>query len=129
MKLKELINFGIGMAFLYLFFHLIGVGCPIKWFTGISCAGCGMSRAWLALLSGNVSEAFLCHPLFWIPPFAVLALLFKNKINDRIFRIIMLTFAIAFITIYVYRMIFDDSGIVVFEPQNGIIARIISVLF
>ena len=34
--------------------YVTGIGCPIKFWTGVSCPGCGMTRAWLAALSGRV---------------------------------------------------------------------------
>ena len=39
---------------LYVILESFGVTCPIKYITGISCAGCGMSRAWIALLHFNI---------------------------------------------------------------------------
>lgn len=51
----------------YLVIESLGVTCPIRFMTGVSCAGCGMSRAWLALLRGNLAEAARFHPLFWLP--------------------------------------------------------------
>ncbi|MFR9071864.1 MAG: DUF2752 domain-containing protein [Blautia sp.] len=46
------------------FITLTGIGCPIRFFIGISCPGCGMSRAVLlnALrsFSGGVSDASAC---------------------------------------------------------------------
>ena len=47
------------------FITLTGIGCPIRFFTGISCPGCGMSRAVLLLLSGHFQAAFRMHPLVY----------------------------------------------------------------
>ena len=38
-----------GIALFYVLIESLGVTCPIRFLTGISCAGCGMSRAWLSL--------------------------------------------------------------------------------
>lgn len=38
--------------------------CPFLWFTGIPCPGCGMTRAFLALVQGDFLAAFGYHPLF-----------------------------------------------------------------
>ena len=38
------------VALFYIVIESLGVTCPILFLTGISCAGCGMSRAWLSLL-------------------------------------------------------------------------------
>lgn len=49
------------------FITLTGIGCPIWFSTGISCPGCGMSRAVLLLLSGHFQAAFRMHPLVCYP--------------------------------------------------------------
>lgn len=87
---------------LYVILESFGVTCPIKYITGISCAGCGMSRAWIALLHFNIHDAFMYHPLFFLPPVVVI--------------------------VYLYRMLIGDGNVVVFEPQNNIVFRIIRKL-
>ena len=58
------------------FITLTGIGCPIRFFTGISCPGCGMSRAVLLMLSGHFQAAFRMHPLVYaVLPAGDLALL------------------------------------------------------
>lgn len=52
---------------------LIGVGCPIRFATGVSCPGCGMTRAWFELLQLHPGAALAYHPLFWLFPVAVVA--------------------------------------------------------
>ena len=42
------------------FITLTGIGCPIWFSTGISCPGCGMSRAVLLMLSGHFGRHFRC---------------------------------------------------------------------
>ena len=42
------------------------IGCPLKRFTGLDCAFCGMTRAHLAFFSGNFKEAFAYHELFFL---------------------------------------------------------------
>ena len=105
-----------------------GVTCPIKYITGISCAGCGMSRAWIALMHFNIHEAFMYHPLFFLPPVVVIVMLLKSKINIKFYKIFMFTMAGAFVIVYLYRMFIGDGNVVVFEPQNNIVFRIIRKL-
>ena len=64
----EVITSVAAVVVLYVILESFGVTCPIKYITGISCAGCGMSRAWIALLHFNIHEAFMYHPLFFLPP-------------------------------------------------------------
>ena len=52
------------VALFYIVIESLGVTCPILFLTGISCAGCGMSRAWLSLLRLDLAGAFAFHPLF-----------------------------------------------------------------
>ena len=124
-KYKDLISLVGTIVFIYAVFHLVGIGCPIKFVTGISCLGCGMTRAWLSLLKLDFGAAFYYHPLFILPPIAAIVYFAKSKINIKIYKIIMLTIVIAFITMYLYRLIFTDGDIVVFEPQNNILFRLL----
>ena len=41
----EVITSVATVVVLYVIIESFGVTCPIKYITGISCAGCGMSRA------------------------------------------------------------------------------------
>lgn len=52
------------IAAFYAVMELAGITCPIRYLTGISCAGCGMSRAWISLLRLDAASAFAYHPLF-----------------------------------------------------------------
>ena len=84
---KELICAVTAVVVLYTAMESIGITCPIKFITGISCAGCGMSRAWMAFLQLDIAKAFAYHPLFWLVPIAVIVLLCKSKINIKIYKI------------------------------------------
>ena len=125
---KELICAVTAVVVLYTAMESIGITCPIKFITGISCAGCGMSRAWMAFLQLDIAKAFAYHPLFWLVPIAVIVLLCKSKINIKFYKIFMFTIAGAFVIVYLYRMFIGDGNVVVFEPQNNILFRIIQKL-
>lgn len=124
----EVITSVAAVVVLYVILESFGVTCPIKYITGISCAGCGMSRAWIALLHFNIHEAFMYHPLFFLPPVVVIFMLLKSKINIKFYKIFMFTMAGAFVIVYLYRMFIGTGDIVVFEPQNNILFRIIRKL-
>ena len=124
----EVITSVAAVVVLYVILESFGVTCPIKYITGISCAGCGMSRAWISLLHFNIHDAFMYHPLFFLPPVVVIAMLFKSKINIKFYKIFMFTMAGAFVIVYLYRMFIGDGNVVVFEPQNNIVFRIIRKL-
>ena len=114
----------ISIVILYMFLENIGITCPIKFITGISCAGCGMSRAWLALLHFDLKKAIYYHPLFWLPPVVVLSLLLKKN-NAKLFKIILCLSAMLFLSVYVCRLIDMKESIVVFKPEDNIVFRII----
>ena len=124
----EVITSVTAVVVLYVILESFGVTCPIKYITGISCAGCGMSRAWIALLHFNIHEAFMYHPLFFLPPVVVIFMLLRSKINIKFYKIFMFTMAGAFVIVYLYRMFIGTGDIVVFEPQNNILFRIIRKL-
>lgn len=125
---KELICAVTAIVILYTAMESIGITCPIKFITGISCAGCGMSRAWMAFLQLDMAKAFEYHPLFWLPPIAVIVLLCKSKINIKIYKIFIFTIVLMFAIVYICRLIWSGDDIVVFEPQNNILFRIIRVI-
>lgn len=106
----------------YIVMEILGITCPILFITGISCAGCGMSRAWLSLLRLNISNAFYYHPLFWFPALTVFVFLFKRKILKEW----CLAGVILFLAVYGGRMISGRDKIVVFRPEEGALFRSIA---
>ena len=124
-KLREPVSAVAAVVLFYLVIEAAGVTCPIKFITGISCAGCGMSRAWLAFLRLDLHKAFYYHPLFFTPPLLLVVWLMKKHINERIYKGILFTIILLYVTIYVYRMLFSGGDIVVFRPQDNIIFRMI----
>ena len=88
------------IVFLYIILESFGVTCPIKFVTGISCAGCGMSRAWLSLLRFDIKKAFYFHPLFWLPPLFIIIFLCKKYINKKIYNIFIFTMAALCVIVY-----------------------------
>lgn len=108
----------------YGIMQYMGITCPIKYITGISCAGCGMTRAWIALLHFDINTAFMYHPLFFLPPVALIIFLLRKKLNKKLYYTLFAIILAAFIIVYIYRLFNCHDGIVVFEPQNNIIHRI-----
>ena len=99
----EVITSVAAVVVLYVILESFGVTCPIKYITGISCAGCGMSRAWISLLHFNIHDAFMYHPLFFLPPVVVIAMLFKSKINIKFYKIFMTYINFDFFNFIFYR--------------------------
>lgn len=103
---------------------LLNITCLIKYITGVSCPGCGMTRALKSLIVFDFSKAFYYHPLvFFIIPIAVLLLVFTvNKMYKT--RKIFITFtATLFMVVYAYRLFFTKTAIVVFEPYSSLVSK------
>lgn len=115
----------IGLFYGVLF--ACGITCPIKFVTGVSCPGCGMTRAWLSVLRLDFAAALHYHPLFWAPPLALAVFFGKPHINCVVYRIIMLTLGAAFIILYACRLMCAGGDVVVFEPENNIVFRILGL--
>ena len=86
---KEQVTAVLAVALFYGALQLAGITCPIKYITGISCPGCGMTRAWLSVLRLDIAAAFGYHYLFWTVPILYLffwfdGVLFKKKQLDRV---------------------------------------------
>ncbi len=124
-KYKEVIYAISAVAALYAAFALLGIGCPIKYLTGISCAGCGMTRAWAAALRLDFAAAASFHPLWWSIPPAALIFITKRHIRKNMLNIFLCLFINAFVIVYLYRMLAGGQDIVVCNPQDGLIWRII----
>ena len=114
MKKRQNISALFTIAVFYLILESVfGITCPILFLTGISCAGCGMSRAWFCVLRMDFTGAFRYHPLFWILPIGIMLFLFWDKIPKKIQKILLIT----------------ADSIVVFQPEKGAIFSLISQLF
>lgn len=112
-----------GIILFYVVLEALGVTCPIKYFTGISCAGCGMSRAWLALLRLDLPAAFAFHPLVLLPIPAALLLLFQKRLPRRVFSVGLWSCGLLFIIVYFIRLALPGD-VVVFAPQEGAVWRL-----
>lgn len=95
---------------LYLLFiysmHVLEMQCIYLRFFHIKCPGCGMTRAMLSLLHGNLGEAFSLNPMFWSVPVLYLFFLldghvFKNKRMNHIALGLILS---GFAVVFVYRL-------------------------
>lgn len=113
----------------YLILEGVGITCPIKFMTGISCAGCGMSRAWMAVFHLDFSRAFYYHPLYWTPPILILILLSRGKLKPMLFKVFIFTIIMLYVIVYMYRLICGDHEIVAFEPANGFVWYLIHEVF
>ena len=111
------------VAAVYLLLEIFGITCPIKWITGISCGGCGMSRAWLSVLRGDFAAAFAFHPLWPVPPAALAMIIFRKKIPQRLFWGTMAVFLVAFVVCYFIRLADPTDTVVTADWKQSLIYK------
>ncbi len=118
------------VALLYAALFAFGCTCPIKWILGISCPGCGMTRACISAARLDFESAFAYHPL-WIAllPYAVVYLLLVWKRKEKELRVWTIGGAMLMVGIYIWRMYASVNDVVVFEPQNGLVGRMLGAIF
>ena len=69
--------------------------CPTKYFFGVECPGCGMQRAIIELLRGNLVESIKLYPPL-IPIMLMLVVLIINlKVNSAVWQKVLKYFFIA----------------------------------
>ena len=126
-KAKEALRLILIISLFYLLLQAAGITCPIKYVTGISCPGCGMTRAMLSALCLDFDKAFYYHPLFPIVPIGAFILIFRRKIKHS--AIYLGIIVAAFLAVYFYRFLYNDTQVVVFDPASGVIVKIVTLLF
>lgn len=110
-----------------LLLRLHGIPCPIKWFTGISCPGCGMTRAFRCALRLDFPAAFGFHPLFFTVPL-IFPLAALRKRFPRAVKAVLWLLIAAFFTVYLYRLFEGTSSVVVWAPRSGFLYRAAATL-
>lgn len=113
----------------YAVLFALGVTCPIKFVTGVSCPGCGMTRAWLCLLSGKFALAFHYHPLVWLPPVVVAVYLLRKRLPKWVVNGSLTVAGVLFCGVYLYRMFSGCAPeVVAFAPETGAMVRLVAAL-
>ena len=125
-RYKSTLGAILAVALLYGIFYMVGIGCPIKYVTGISCGGCGMTRAYLSLLHLDLAGAFHYHPLFFLPPLFIVLIMEKKHLSPKVCSLLMFTIIAAFLIMYLLRLLDPEDTVVVFRPKEGLIYRIYS---
>ncbi len=106
--------------------------CPFDFLWGVSCPGCGMTRAFLALLlQRDIRAAFYYHPLF--PAVIIAAVLLAvhftglHRFGRKTKNILLSVFCVLFLIVYVLRLIFCPELISI-RPSRGLIFSLLSRL-
>ncbi len=126
-KNKKKIILG-ALTCLLIGFIYINIGCPFRRIIGVSCPGCGMTRAVFELFKLNFKGAFNAHPLIYVMPIAATVYIFKEKLPEKTYKaLVVLLCTVMFIT-YMIRML-SGSEIVYFKPETGIVYKLIEYIF
>lgn len=125
---NSLLVFIILVIFIYGILQVFGITCPIKFITGVSCPGCGMTRAYLSLLKLDFKLSYYYHPLFILPTLGLIIYIFRDKFSKKFLRGLEIFFVLVFLTVYIFRMMDPKDTIVVFRPYESIFYRIFNFL-
>lgn len=106
--------------------------CPFKFFFGIPCPGCGMTRAAASLLRLDFAGAFHYHPLIFIMPLIACALLVrfgfkKTPLSPKAEKILLVFTAALFFAVYIIRLA-GGSDVVKADLSGSVLHKIISFL-
>lgn len=71
---------GVHLAVLGLLLLDCVWGCPIYNVFGVTCPGCGLTRAWLCFLRGDWRGALSYHLLFFPAPFFILLFAYRDAL-------------------------------------------------
>lgn len=127
---KKLFAFGSILGLYTFIMHITTIGCPIKWATGVSCPGCGLSRSVICALQFDFAGMIESHALMPLIIFMLLfAVLFEDKFSRKTSNIIIFSGAFLVLSYYLYRMIYLDTTILQFSIQDGAIYKFFSFLF
>ena len=106
---------------------LLHLPCPILWITGISCPGCGITRACLSLLRLDVAAALYYNPSVFAVILAAILLVFSEKKKTK--NTTLFVTACFMIAVYLYRMLFSHAPVLQFDPANGVVGQLARWLF
>lgn len=125
-KLKKLTPFLIVAAILVVMAVFSDTGlCVFRRITGLPCPSCGMTRAYLALFSGDIGKAFFMHPLFPLIPVIIFMVMYSHY-SKRDFNKIYIALCVLFITVYIIRMIILFPHTYPFDyEKSSLLGRII----
>ena len=128
-RIRNIITLLIALSGACFFLDFTGIGCPIRFLTGVSCAGCGMTRAVRALLVPDIAAAFRFHPLVFLLPPAAALMIFRNRIPKKAADGAAALFIFLFLAVYLIRLSDPAQEIVSFHPERGLWFRIIRRIF
>lgn len=133
-KLRKELNVLVLVSCIFLFstgilYIVAGSNCLFKAVIGIPCPTCGMTRAWISFLQGNIILTFFYHPLFWTIPI-LCGYIVYNKLKEKKENTFVIgAFCIAFIGVYIVRMLYLFPNTIPMDYHNGsILSRFFHII-
>ena len=107
--------------------------CLFKFITGLPCPGCGMTRAYLHLFTGDIKGAFYYHPLFWLVPIVLVIVIWRKnpycqkwrQANSLWFGVLGLVLGVYLVRLGLY---FPQQAPLDFDAQ-AVLPRLIASIF
>ena len=129
------INDKSGIILLLVLYILLitvtGIGCPIKWLTGISCPGCGITRSCISLLKFDFKQAFEYHALTLVLVPSIIYILFGKqplfgtKKRQRSFLTIIIVVVLLYYTI---RLIYVRNDVISIDISNSFMLKLVKIV-
>lgn len=128
MKKKDIVYCVICVAVAAVVLDLMGIGCPIKYVTGVSCAGCGLTRAWRSVLGLDFGLAFYYYPLYWLVPIVGGIFWFRERIPGWVWKVAVGGSVIVVLIVYGVRLLDPNNGVVTVDVDKGVIGRMLQFI-
>jgi len=100
--------------------------CPSLFLLGIPCPFCGMTRAFLCVLHGDILRAFYFHPLWPVVLAAGIVFLLVHmkllRLSDQLINIAASVVAILFLLCFILRHL-DNSPVVQINLSRGFLFK------
>ncbi|HEY9059598.1 MAG TPA: DUF2752 domain-containing protein [Pseudobacteroides sp.] len=131
--LNKVLPLLIALLFVAILLLLDGSACLFKNVWGIPCPGCGMTRAFLAVLKLDILTGFYYHPLFVLPVLIAVLYMVRNKrIGKVIFgnNMVWLLSLIVTLSVWAIRMIlfFPDTSPMDIN-KNAVLFKVLRFIF
>ena len=117
--IRDMARFCVAMLMAGVLLHVSHVGCPIKFVTGVSCPGCGMTRAWLSVVHGDVHQAVAYHPLFWTVPFVMALVIADPGVRSPWARTAVVLLVLVFVTVWLIRLLLPHDALILTGANYG----------
>lgn len=113
----------VGLIFIVLL--ITDIGCPTRFFTGVCCPGCGMTRAVIHLCKGDISGAIHYHPLVFTLPVIAVLFIFKDRVNKVVLNTLLIIIIILFLVTYIIRLLDPNNEVVYADVTKSIVYKIL----